>query len=98
MHPIQEFLAHFVFKKKQYKTGKDLFNYLLMPLIGAGFTVLLWVHLASESIIGGIIWAAIGFVYMLFLTKFFTRDISSLGIVFPNILIKVNNIFLNKND
>lgn len=73
-------IAHFVFKKKQYKTGKDLFNYLLMPLIGAGFTVLLWVHLASESIIGGIIWAAIGFVYMLFLTKFFTRDISSLGI------------------
>jgi len=64
-------IAYFVFRKKRYKTGKDIFSYLVLPIIGAGLTGVLWYFLSEDAFIGGIVWVAVGFVYMLFLTKFF---------------------------
>ncbi|TCP23025.1 putrescine:proton symporter (AAT family) [Scopulibacillus darangshiensis] len=69
-------IAHFVFRKKRYKTTKDLFSYLIMPLIGAGLTGILWYNLQGDALIGGLVWSAVGFIYMLFLTKFFRTKIS----------------------
>ncbi|HEX6595044.1 MAG TPA: APC family permease [Bacillota bacterium] len=65
-------IAYFIFKQKRYQTGWDLFKYLIMPSLGALSTGILWYHLQTDAFIGGIIWISIGFVYMLFLTKFFT--------------------------
>lgn len=70
-------IAHFVFKHKRYKTKKDILDYIIMPMLGAGLTGLLWINLSTESFLVGIAWTGIGFVYLLFLTKFFTKDISS---------------------
>jgi putrescine importer len=64
-------IAYFVFRKKRYKTAKDIFSYLILPIIGAGLTGILWYFLSADAFIGGVVWVAIGFVYMLFLTKFF---------------------------
>jgi putrescine importer len=64
-------IAHFVFRKKRYKTAKDIFAYLIMPIIGAGTTGILWYNLHADALIGGIIWVVIGFIYLLFQTKFF---------------------------
>ena len=70
-------IAHFVFKHKRYKTKKDILDYIIMPMLGAGLTGLLWINLSTESFLVGIAWTGIGFVYLLFLTKFFTKDVSS---------------------
>lgn len=70
-------IAHFVFRQKRYKTGKDILTYLVMPIIGAGLTGILWANLSHDALIGGIIWSAIGFIYMLFLTNFFKTKITT---------------------
>lgn len=73
-------IAYFVVRKKRYKTGKDVFSFLVMPILGAGLTGILWVNLSVDALIGGIIWSVIGLIYMLFLTKFFTTKISTFDI------------------
>ncbi|MGJ7909664.1 APC family permease [Neobacillus sp. LXY-1] len=73
-------LAHFVFRQKQYKTGKQLFSYVFMPLLGAGSTGILWVNLSSDALIGGLVWTAIGLIYMVFQTKFFKISIKDFNL------------------
>lgn len=73
-------IAHFVFRQKQYKTAKDIFSYLIMPILGAGLTGILWYNLHADALIGGIVWIVIGFIYMLFQTKFFKIKIADLKI------------------
>lgn len=71
-------IAHFVFRQKRFKTAKDIFSYLIMPLLGAGSTGILWSNLQKDALVGGIIWAVIGLVYLLIQIKFFkikTADI-----------------------
>lgn len=64
-------IAYFIFRQKRYKTGRDIFAYLIMPILGAGSTGILWANLQADALIGGIVWVVIGFVYLLFQTKFF---------------------------
>ncbi|MGP7818358.1 APC family permease [Niallia sp. 01092] len=64
-------IAHFAVRKKKHKTTKELFNYIIMPLLGAGAIAILWLNLEKNSFIVGISWAVIGFVYLLIITKFF---------------------------
>ena len=64
-------IAYFVFRKKRYKNVKDIFAYLIMPILGAASTGILWSNLQKDALIWGIIWVAIGFTYLLFQTKFF---------------------------
>lgn len=71
-------IAHFVIRQKKYKTAKDIFSYLIMPIIGAGLTGILWYNLQADALIGGMIWVAIGLIYMLFQTKFFQTKIADL--------------------
>ncbi|WP_066067611.1 APC family permease [Neobacillus soli] len=72
-------IAHFVFRKKRYKTGKDVFTYLIMPIIGAGSTGILWYNLHADALIGGIVWIVIGFIYLLIQTKFFRTKMADLA-------------------
>ncbi|WP_286229462.1 APC family permease [Neobacillus mesonae] len=69
-------IAHFVFRLKRYKTGKDLFSYLIMPVIGTGLTGVLWSNLHLDALIGGIVWIVIGLLYMVFQTKILKTKIS----------------------
>lgn len=68
-------IAYFVFRKKRYKTGSDIFHYIVMPTIGALFTGVLWMYLQLDAFIGGAVWVVVGFIYILFLTKGFTRNL-----------------------
>ncbi|NRD76282.1 APC family permease [Bacillus sp. BRMEA1] len=69
-------IAHFIFRQKRYKTTKEIFSYLIMPILGAGLTGILWANLHVDALIGGLVWASIGFIYMLFQTKFFKLKIA----------------------
>ncbi|ASN06224.1 APC family permease [Virgibacillus necropolis] len=66
-------IAYFVFKKKRYKTMRDIFSYIIMPTIGAGLTGVLWYFLHLDAFIAGFVWVVVGIIYMLYLTKFFSR-------------------------
>jgi putrescine importer len=70
-------IAHFIFREKRYKTGKDIFTYLVMPFLGAGLTGILWVNLSKDALLGGLVWTIIGFVYLMFVTNFFRKNISA---------------------
>jgi len=71
-------IAYFAFQQKRYKRPVDIFSYIIMPSIGAGFTGVLWYFLHADAFIGGIVWVSIGIIYMLFLTKFFRTKMADL--------------------
>ncbi len=71
-------IAFYIFKQKRYQKVSDIFNYLVMPLLGAGSTGVLWYFLHADAFIGGIIWITIGLIYMLYFSNFFCRRLSKL--------------------
>ncbi|TDK62511.1 APC family permease [Bacillus salipaludis] len=64
-------ISHYAFRKKMHRTPKGFFNYVIMPLIGAGTVGVLWFNLEASSLIMGLAWFTIGFTYLLYLTKAF---------------------------
>lgn len=70
-------IAWFAIRQGRRKTPKDVFNYIVMPAIGTILTGILWAFLSSYSLIGGLTWAALGFIYLLVLTKGFRRKVAS---------------------
>lgn len=69
-------IAYFVFRQKRYKTGKEILSYIVMPLIGAALTGVLWSFLHVDALVFGLSWMGIGFLYLVFLTKGFRRRVS----------------------
>ncbi|WP_394137324.1 APC family permease [Cytobacillus oceanisediminis] len=64
-------IGHFAFRQKMHRNPKGFFNYVIMPLLGAGSIGILWINLNISSIIMGAAWFAVGFVYLVYLTKAF---------------------------
>jgi putrescine importer len=52
---------------------KNVLNNLVLPLIGFALTVWLWTSLSGEALTIGLIWLAIGFVWLLVVTRGFSR-------------------------
>ncbi|MED0758809.1 APC family permease [Aneurinibacillus thermoaerophilus] len=65
-------IFHYYIRNKQ-RGIKGAFLYVLLPLIGSGFTIWLWTNLDKHSIMLGSAWIIAGIVYLLYLTKFFTK-------------------------
>ncbi|WP_257346953.1 APC family permease [Pseudalkalibacillus decolorationis] len=65
-------IFHYYIHKKQ-RHLKGLFLYVFLPAIGACFTLWLWTNLDKHSLILGCIWILVGWVYLMFLTKMFTK-------------------------
>ncbi len=66
-------ISYFFIKEKRNQSTKDILNYLLQPLIGMALISILWLHLANTSLILGVLWGTIGFIYLAYLTKGFRR-------------------------
>ena len=64
---------HFWRRKGLNKTWKDRFHYLLLPLIGAVTVGVLWINLEATSLTLGLIWAALGILYLTWLTRRFRK-------------------------
>lgn len=64
-------ISYFVIREKKHHTLKGFINYLVSPLIGAAGVAILWVNLEFSSFTVGLIWASVGFCYLLYITKFF---------------------------
>lgn len=66
-------IAHYVFKKKEHTSIKGSFTYIIMPLLGAATVAVLWVNLVENSLVFGISWSLVGFLYLVYLTKMFKK-------------------------
>ncbi len=69
-------IAWFVVRKGRYRTPRDVLSYVVMPVIGAGLTGLLWAHLHLDALWAGLAWSAVGLVYLVALTRGFRRKIA----------------------
>lgn len=64
-------ISQFWIREKRNKTLKDHISYLILPLLGAMTVGALWVNLEESSMILGLIWAAIGIIYLAVVTRIF---------------------------
>lgn len=70
-------IAWFAIRQGRRRTPKDIFNFIVMPVIGTVLTGILWANLHADALIGGIVWAVIGFIYLVILTRGFRRKVSA---------------------
>ncbi|WP_076735002.1 APC family permease [Cronobacter sakazakii] len=64
---------HFFLREGRNKGWKDRINYLILPLVGALTVAVLWLNLEKSSLTMGLIWAALGLMYLTWLTRRFRR-------------------------
>lgn len=70
-------LTHYVIKQRRRGTS-DLLRYALIPVLGVAFNAYLWTSLSGFAFRIGLSWLAVGFVYLLLLTRGFQRPIPEL--------------------
>lgn len=68
-------IAQFWIREKRRYTLKDNIRYLLLPLCGALTVGALWVNLEESSMMLGLIWAAIGIIYLAVVTRSFRNPV-----------------------
>ncbi|OCF98805.1 APC family permease [Gilliamella sp. wkB308] len=72
----------------QTKTFALIIKYGLLPAIGVLLSLWLWTSLDATAMIVGLIWLAIGFFYLIYLTKGFTKLLPSIDPHELNSIIK----------
>ncbi|WP_433217271.1 APC family permease [Microtetraspora malaysiensis] len=65
-------IKHYVVDGGRRSAG-DLFHYGLLPLVGFALTVWLWTSLSGVTFQVGLVWMAVGLIYLVGLTRFFRR-------------------------
>jgi putrescine importer len=56
-------IAYFVWRRREYRTIKQVATNLVLPLVGTAMTGILWSFLHKDALIAGIVWAVIGVIY-----------------------------------
>lgn len=60
-------------------TAANIFKYGLLPTIGVILSIWLWTSLDKMAMTIGLVWLIIGFCYLLFLTRLFTKKVPSMS-------------------
>ena len=68
--------AWFAIRQGRRKTGSDIFKFVILPLVGLAMTIILWVNLSPEALTGGLIWAGVGLVWLIILTRGFRKQVA----------------------
>lgn len=66
-------ISQFYIRERRNKGLMDHINYLILPIIGAATMGVLWINLEPGSMELGLIWGAIGILYMVWITRLFRR-------------------------
>lgn len=64
----------YYFKKLKTRTIKMIIGYIVFPVLGLAMNIYLWFSLDVRAMVMGLLWVALGFVYLLYLTRFFTKE------------------------
>lgn len=68
-------IAQFWIREKRNRTLRDHLNYLVLPVLGALTVGALWINLEESSMVLGLIWAAVGIIYLAFVTRSFRNPV-----------------------
>lgn len=66
-------IAKYAVRDGRYKTPVDFFKYVLMPFLGFLCIAALWKEIERTALQAGLIWAAVGIVYLAYKTGGFKR-------------------------
>ena len=69
-------IKHFLINEKR-RGGAALVRYGLLPLMGVGMSVWLWTSLATDALIVGLVWLAVGVIWLLAMTRGLRRPLPS---------------------
>ncbi|MGE7876557.1 APC family permease [Peribacillus muralis] len=72
-------ISHYFIREKQ-RDGINTLKYLILPLMGASFTVWLWTSLDAKALLLGLGWFGIGFILLLSKTNMFSKRAPELSI------------------
>lgn len=68
-------VGHYFVKNKN-RTGGDYIRHLIIPIIGAAYTMYMLINLSGTSIIYGIIWTVLGFIWLAVVSKGFKKSVT----------------------
>ena len=71
-------IAWFAIRQGRRHTPKDIFTFIILPSVGIALTGLLWANLHLKALIGGSLWALVGFTYLLVLTRGFRQKVADI--------------------
>lgn len=66
-------ICSYGFRDGRLKNAKDILNYFIVPLLGFISIGALWLEVEDTSLKAGIVWAAVGIVYLAWMTKGFKK-------------------------
>ncbi|WP_171041406.1 APC family permease [Sinomonas susongensis] len=66
----------FVFRRKQFRSPRDVLRNLVLPVVGMALTGVLWANLQADALTYGAIWLSIGIVCLLVMTRGFRQKIN----------------------
>src|SRR3954447_24887093 len=69
-------IAYFVWRRREYRTPKQVATNLVLPLVGTAMTGVLWSFLHKDALIAGIVWAVIGVIYAVVIHRVTGRRVS----------------------
>lgn len=70
----------FAYRRREINGIAQITRNIILPSLAVVATIVLWLHLSAESTIYGVIWFALGFCVLLWITRFFSKPLSmSLG-------------------
>jgi putrescine importer len=71
-------VSRYYFGRLQQRQGSALAVNLVLPLLGFAVCLGIWLNLSGFALRLGVLWMSVGFVYLLFLTRGFTRKLVEL--------------------
>ncbi|MCB0940580.1 MAG: amino acid permease [Mycobacterium sp.] len=69
-------IVYFAYRRREINGARQIFTNIVLPLIGMGLTIVLWIYLSAESTRYGITWFIIGIGVLLWITRFFRRPLT----------------------
>jgi putrescine importer len=73
-------IAYFVWRRREYRTAKQVATNIALPLTGFAMTAVLWSFLHKEALMIGLAWAAIGIIYAVVLSKITGRKLTDVAL------------------
>ncbi|MHA6799956.1 APC family permease [Bounagaea algeriensis] len=70
-------LAHYAVRQRRVHSAPEVLRYVVVPLTGAALTGVLWYFLSADALIAGLVWTALGFVYLVVLTRGFRQPLEA---------------------
>ena len=69
-------VAYFVWRRREYRSAKQIATNIALPLVGFAMTAVLWSFLHKDALIMGLAWAGAGVVYAVVRSKVTGRRVS----------------------